>query len=86
MDATRLVPLRPVPLPVAQAALFWVGDVVWGRDPGSYYMLLMRTIANADPENRALLATVYPEWVDAVVQVMTTLGFEVLREQVQGHA
>lgn len=79
-------PMRWVPTYVAEAALYWAGDTIWGRDPGAFRMMLMRVIAKADVENRRTLARVYPEWVDAVVQVRTEVGFEQLREQVQGHA
>lgn len=62
---------RVVSREVALHVLWHFGDTNWGQQPGKFTERLLLLITTADKENLAKLREVYPEHVEAVVNVAT---------------
>lgn len=86
-DSQPMVPNLGFPIEVIQHVLWFHGDQVYGRQPGTFTQRLMLTISAADAENRQKLREAFPELVRAMdFTQQQSLGFEKLRELAAGVA
>jgi hypothetical protein len=74
-------PTEGIPLDVVQHTLWHFGDEGLGVQPGKFVSRLLVTISAADAENRAKLASVFPDEVRAFTLALKPRGFLALRER-----